>query len=55
MTPQNPYLPDLVTVTKVVEETHNIKSFQVVFNDPERMKTFDFEPGQPAEYKQEHI
>ena len=46
MTTNNPYLPELVTITKVIEETHNIKTFQVVFNDPERMKTFTFEPGQ---------
>jgi NAD(P)H-flavin reductase len=30
---ENPYLPELATVTKVIEETPNIKSFQVVFND----------------------
>jgi NAD(P)H-flavin reductase len=46
MTTKNPYLPELVRVTKIIDETHNIKSFQVVFDDPERMKTFDFEPGQ---------
>ncbi|OPY69309.1 MAG: Anaerobic sulfite reductase subunit B [Syntrophorhabdus sp. PtaU1.Bin050] len=43
---KNPYLPELVTITNIIEETPNIKSFQVVFNDPERMKTFAFEPGQ---------
>lgn len=43
---QNPYLPELATVTKVIEETPNIKSFQVVFNDAEKMKNFTFEPGQ---------
>ena len=42
----NPYLPDLATVTKVIEETPNIKSYQVVFDDPEKMKTFKYEPGQ---------
>jgi len=42
----NPYLPDLVTITNIIEETPNIKSFRVVFDDPERMKTFRFEPGQ---------
>jgi NAD(P)H-flavin reductase len=42
----NPYVPELVTITNIIEETPNIKSFQVVFNDPERMKTFKFEPGQ---------
>ena len=43
---KNPYVPELVTITNIIEETPNIKSFQVVFNDPERMKTFKFEPGQ---------
>jgi sulfhydrogenase subunit gamma (sulfur reductase) len=43
---KNPYLPEMATITNIIEETPNIKSFQVVFNDPERMKTFTFEPGQ---------
>ncbi len=43
---ENPYLPEIVRITKVIEETHNIKSFQVVFKDPERMKSFHYEPGQ---------
>jgi sulfhydrogenase subunit gamma (sulfur reductase) len=43
---KNPYLPEMVTITNIIEETPNIKSFQVVFKDPERMKTFSFEPGQ---------
>jgi len=43
---ENPYLPELATVTKVIEETPNIKSFQVVFNNPETMNKFTFEPGQ---------
>jgi NAD(P)H-flavin reductase len=42
----NPYLPELATVIKVTEETPNIKSYRVVFDDPEKMKTFSFEPGQ---------
>jgi NAD(P)H-flavin reductase len=43
---ENPYLPELATVMKVIDETPNIKSFQVVFNDTEKMKNFKFEPGQ---------
>lgn len=43
---RNPYLPDIVTITKIIQETPNIKSFQVVFDDPEKMKSFTFEPGQ---------
>ncbi|MFK4765753.1 FAD/NAD(P)-binding protein [Desulfobaculum sp. SPO524] len=42
----NPYLPDLGTITEIVEETANIKTFRVVLNAPERMKAFTFEPGQ---------
>ena len=42
----NPYLPEIATVTKIVEETPNIKSFQVVLNDAAKMKDFSFEPGQ---------
>ena len=42
----NPYLPELATVIKIIDETHNIKSFQVVLNDPEKMKKFTFKPGQ---------
>jgi len=33
-------------VTRIIEETPNIKSFQVVFNDAEKMKNFKYEPGQ---------
>jgi len=43
---KNPYLPEIATITKIVEETPNIKSFQVVLNDPEKMKNFKYEPGQ---------
>jgi sulfhydrogenase subunit gamma (sulfur reductase) len=45
-TVQNPYLPEIATVTEVIEETPNIKSFKVILNDSERMKNFTFEPGQ---------
>jgi len=47
--PENPYLPDIARVTKVIDETSNIKSFHVVLTDEERMKTFSFEPGQVAQ------
>jgi NAD(P)H-flavin reductase len=43
---ENPYIPELATIIKVIDETPNIKSFQVVFNDMEKQKTFFFEPGQ---------
>jgi sulfhydrogenase subunit gamma (sulfur reductase) len=42
----NPYLPELATVIKIIDETPNIKTYQVVLNNPEKMKSFFFEPGQ---------
>jgi NAD(P)H-flavin reductase len=44
--PTNPLLPEIGTVTKVIDETPTIKSFQIVLNDPQRMQSFAFEPGQ---------
>ncbi len=46
MAQHNPYLPDLATVIDIIEETPTIKSFRVIFNDPEKMARFSFEPGQ---------
>ena len=43
---QNPYMPEMATITRIIEETPNIKSFQVVLNDAEKMKAFKFQPGQ---------
>jgi NAD(P)H-flavin reductase len=43
---KNPYLPDLATVTEVIDETPNIKTFRVILNDQEKMRLFSFEPGQ---------
>src|SRR5512137_986459 len=43
---KNPYLPEIATITRIIEETPNIKSFQVVLNGPEKMKNFKYEPGQ---------
>ena len=42
----NPYLPMPATVTEVIEETHNIKTFRVVLQDEKLMREFHFEPGQ---------
>ncbi len=42
----NPYLPDMATVVEVIEETPNIKSFRLVLNDEDKMRSFSFEPGQ---------
>lgn len=45
----NPYLPDLATVLETVQETPNIKTLRVRFDDPGRMESFRFEPGQVAQ------
>ncbi len=42
----NPYLPEVGTVIDVIQETPNIKSFRVRFDDPEVMANFSFSPGQ---------
>ncbi len=42
----NPYLPHVATVLEVIEETHNIKTFRVAFDDAEAMKNFTFKAGQ---------
>ena len=45
----NPYLPLLAKVTKILDETPTIKSFQVVLEDGEQREGFQFEPGQVAQ------
>lgn len=42
----NPVLPDMATILEVVDETSNIRTFRVRFEDEEVMKNFTFEPGQ---------
>ena len=44
--PPNVYLPDMATIVEVVQETPAIKTFRVVLNNEERMRAFNFEPGQ---------
>lgn len=36
----------MATVIETVQETHNIKTFRVRFDDEEKMKNFTFQPGQ---------
>ncbi len=42
----NPYLPEIATIVDIIQETSNIKSFRVRFDDEEIMRNFSFEPGQ---------
>ncbi|MGD9608320.1 MAG: FAD/NAD(P)-binding protein [Desulfovibrionaceae bacterium] len=44
--PQNPYLPEVATILETVQETHNIKTFRVRFDNEAAMAAFRFEPGQ---------
>ncbi len=42
----NPYLPEVSTITEVIKETGNIMTFRVRFDDEAKMKEFTFGPGQ---------
>ncbi|MBU2536892.1 MAG: FAD/NAD(P)-binding protein [Proteobacteria bacterium] len=46
MSAKNHYLPEMATINEVIQETHNIMTFRVIFNDPQVMENFTFEPGQ---------
>ncbi len=41
-----PYTPMLATVTKIITETWDTKTFRAVFNDEELRESFTYEPGQ---------
>jgi sulfhydrogenase subunit gamma (sulfur reductase) len=42
----NPYLPEIATVAEIIDETPNIKTFRVRFDDPAVQESFSFLPGQ---------
>ncbi|NLE74492.1 MAG: hydrogenase [Actinobacteria bacterium] len=42
----NPYLPETATVVEIIQETPNIKSFRVRFDDEQVQAGFSFQPGQ---------
>ncbi|UZP67481.1 FAD/NAD(P)-binding protein [Desulfovibrio mangrovi] len=46
MSANNPILPDMATILEVVDETPNIRTFRVRFNDEKLMQDFTFMPGQ---------
>ncbi len=43
---KNPYYPEIATVIKVIPETANVVTIQIVLDDKEKRKKFKFEPGQ---------
>jgi len=49
MNAKNLYLPEMGTIQKIIRETHNIMTFQVVLNNPQAMRNFSFQPGQVAQ------
>lgn len=46
----NIYQPHLMTIAKVIQETPDIKTFHLVFQDEEMREKFSFQTGQFAEY-----
>jgi NAD(P)H-flavin reductase len=42
----NPYLPEIGTIIETIQETHNIKTFRIRLGSEERMRHFEFAPGQ---------
>ncbi|MBI2843922.1 MAG: FAD/NAD(P)-binding protein [Armatimonadetes bacterium] len=46
MQTQNPYLPQLAVVEKIIKETWDTKTFRTVFLDEGLRETFTYEPGQ---------
>ncbi|OAD20942.1 heterodisulfide reductase, cytochrome reductase subunit, partial [Candidatus Thiomargarita nelsonii] len=46
----NIYQPHLMTINKVIQETPDIKTFQLVFQDEAMREKFSFKAGQFAEY-----
>lgn len=45
-----PLRPEIATVKEVIQETHNIKTFRLVFDDEELMQNFSFLPGQVGQF-----
>jgi NAD(P)H-flavin reductase len=46
----NPYLPEVATVVEIIQETPNIKTFRMTFDDPEVMAKFSANPGQVGQF-----
>ena len=45
----NPLLPEIATITKIIKETGDVKTFQMVFDRPVVMENFRQKPGQVAQ------
>lgn len=47
---QNPLVPNVATITKIIDETCDTKTFQVKFDDPEIHKAYRPLPGQVGQF-----
>ncbi len=47
---KNIYLPNLATITDIVDETPDVRTFRLVFQDEQVRENFTFRAGQFAEY-----
>lgn len=47
---KNIYKPHLATIEEIIDETHDIRTFRLVFQDEEVREKFSFRSGQFAEY-----
>ncbi len=45
----SPLIPFIATITDIVDETSDVKTFQMVFDDPAVMEAFNNKPGQVAQ------
>jgi NAD(P)H-flavin reductase len=47
---QNPYIPNSAKIEKITEETSDIKTFKIVFQDEKLRQEFSYRPGQFVEF-----
>jgi NAD(P)H-flavin reductase len=50
MSDANVYKPGIMRIEKITEEAPGVKTFRLLFNDPEEGRRFSFKAGQFAEY-----
>jgi len=43
---KNVYIPNIVTISEIREETPDIKTFKLIFKDKEIQRNFNYKPGQ---------
>lgn len=48
--PENPYFPNLVKVDKITEETPDVRTLKLIFQDDKLRESFTYKPGQFCEF-----